>query len=121
MGLIKSILFWLFIFVVGSLIVSWILNGSFISLFNLASNTIQSFKDNSNKEFQEEIQIQDNLIEIETGEGTCSQIDSISDVSRISRSEGRSKVCDYICSINDGETSVQSTKCVNDKLICYCQ
>src|SRR3990167_7869193 len=100
MGLIKSAFFW---------------------LFNFGGNIIQNFKDNYDKEVQEEIQIQDNLIEIETGKGTCSQTDSISDAYRVSRSEGRSKLCDNICYWNANGTSVQSTKCVNDRLICYCQ
>lgn len=114
----KDIIIWLTLFIVGSLIVSWILNGGVNNAFYFVGNKIQEVKDNLNTKSSYSNQPDSNLKEVQLGKGTCSQTDAISRAYGVSIVGGRDKLCEYICSSqNFGEAKYSS--CSDDRLICH--
>ena len=115
----KEVLIWLAIFIVGSLVVSWIFSpGSF-----------NSFKDNfsPNPEQVTQTDIENlNLTEVATAL-PCSMLELGAQSSGVSEKEAKEKQCTYICGSGSpgagfyGGLEYYSFGCKVDKLYCYCK
>lgn len=119
----KEILIWLGIFIVGSLVVTWILSpGSF-----------SSFKDNLSpgpKPITQTDIENLNLTEVPTAL-PCSVLELGAQSNGISEKEAKEKQCTYICGSGSFNPSNQevftggleyySFECKIDKLYCYCK
>ena len=132
MKIIGQVIFWLFIFIVGSLIVT----------FLISPNSFNNFKDNVKSIFQKKIvqttnydikTIKDNQInEIEVlkqdyeevkipsdwGMNRCSVIEALADQNGISENTNKKRLCTFFCGQNNMEYGYFN--CITDKFYCYC-
>ena len=132
MGLIGEIFFWLFIFIVGSLVVSFIIDPS---SFNQVKSRITNLLPDTKVETPKEIKINTNNINIDNLNikkfsnpyiPTCSSIDLQSSHEGYDESEVKKASCSEMCKTQSYISNPQVTysyysyKCINDELICYC-
>jgi len=132
MGLIKEILFWLFIFVIGSLIISFIIDPS---SFSQVKSRIINLLPDKEVEVPQKVQTNTNYQDIKKLNikefsnpllPTCSAIELQSNHEGYDESEVKKVTCSQMCHTQGYVSSPQvkysyySNECINDELICYC-
>jgi hypothetical protein len=114
-----EILGWLFIFIVGSLIVSFIIQpDSFDEFKNSVGNVISNvFSDKQTEKLNYSNYVKVNITTA-FGMGSCSVIESLAEQEGMSGETNKKRLCTYYCGENNMEYGFY--ECKLDKFTCYC-
>lgn len=118
----KEILIWLMIFIIGSLIVYWIIGGGINRTYYKIKDNFQENRDNIQLDYQnfkkEEIIEEPNSIPIKSNLN-CVIIENTADIWKTSSSEVKKTLCLNECSLQKMRYS--KFRCKDGILECYCQ
>ena len=115
--MIKEILLWLFIFIVGSLIVNFIINPSdFDSFKDSIKDSLPEIKNNIKEDSKIELN-KENFKKINTMT-SCALSELVAKNNRMSKEEIKETECKLRCGVIS--LDYNSFECVKDKLYCYC-
>ena len=123
MGIIKEIIFWLFIFIVGSLIVSFLIYPETFTIFKERFNQIKINKVNletKNIEIETIKLIPSNMSEygfFREAYKSCATLEAMGESEGISNI--KQKVCREACGLRDMDYS--NYDCEKNLLVCYCK
>lgn len=119
-----TVLEWLLIFIIGSLIVILLVNPNIFQKSNLESIlTPQNLSEQNLSNLNNNSQLEVNTIEVNISDtmslNRCSVLESLSEQQQVSSSIKKKELCTYYC--GNSNYNFYSYNCVKDKFHCYCK